>query len=1487
MTVNKKIERRPAPVGALSSVHQWQSQTAQSLVVPTPFDVEPNDGDILPGPQEDRFFATLSKGVANAVYFLTNAAPVTLGAPAIRDGQFDGQTLHLSPTTATVTLPAGSNIRGTTPLIVNVGGDLSMIWDDVDKIWSIEGGAGGSSTVAVFTDLTDTPADYTGQALLLAQVNAAETGLQFSNTLESELNIQVPASDGTAILNFLDEVAAVRLKIEYSDLVNTNVIESAVSMTVETLSGTLFLEGGSNVNINADSGNVSLNATVGDIVFIATPRPFSDGGVDIGSDSFKFATVFANRVGAGIAPVSPLHVYEDTTFTGATAGSTTEQDGTGDAVHHFILTGLETWTIGVDNSLGDQFAIAAGTGLDAAAHVQLLPSGETGFNKTPRANHCVDIDTLTNTVVGLYDTKDVTIEQGNNVNNNSTDFFFNRADAGFNQSEFHLFNGNNNVDTRRLFYMNFTDAGTTGGFSVRYSGFAAVGISENDEADTLLHLRSDGADTVAVQTWETTGTNGGKIAILVGDQDPTGNVTGSPGQLYGREGGTSSGVFLHKGSSADNTSWKEIQTTALAVDSAITFGDGSTQHVAATQDGFGWHVNTLVKGDVFNVNTQDTNPQGVVFRPDGLKLYVSGTTGDAVYEFDLGTAWNITTAVVSANTLDLSSEDNSPRGIAFRPDGLVIYVIGNENDAVFQYILTTAWDISTAAIDTSVSVSGQTVLPQDLHFKPDGLAFYLTDNTNDDVHRYNMTTPWDLGTASYSGDFFNAVDVSSPSGLAFKPDGTIMYVGGSSLDRLVEYGLTTPWDVTTAYLVKLFELSIGIGGAGATPLGFYLRNDGAKLYFASNRSGTDNEVIELELGLAFSGRVEYQGTLTDLGILNGLGATSYLDGTMQGHGTIPDGLMGGIAGINELATFDVSTEETDPSAVAFSVDGLKMYVAGDTGGDVNEYDLSPAWDASSAVINQTFSTGVDPDPTAMFFRSDGLRMYIIGSLTISVVEFALSTAWDISTAVQVASFSLNVADMLPEGISFSPDGLNFFVSDRFAETVRRWVLTDPWEVDSATITSDSIPVDTGNRGVAFRSDGKKMYVVAGEPDNVLEYDLDMAWDITSAVLFRTVTLPGVGTMRDIYLRADAKKFYVVDNTNTTVIELDLGASVKSVTSGEDNSPVTILKPTTGNDTTAVVALSNLGTNPGTVQTFVGDRDPTGLVTGSPGDTYRRSSGTSSSVFIHQGAAADTASWNKLDTNVANTNLTLDTSRVLQLDGNPFVILDGAQVLFAVSAGQSILEFGDSRFQADADGLQLDFGVADHFEIDGDEGTSLQVFTSNGPNLPPTWESASSTQVTFAALLAIASPSAGDMRFVTDAQVQANFTYNATFGKWTAPEYNIINNNAGGALVQGDVVQIDNDVDFSVETTAIEANPEIIGVVVVGGADSTDVLIKYAGEVLVNKIAGAITRDEFIFSSTTAGSADWAGTGGVGDFGIALENTSATQVRMLFVAAMTD
>jgi hypothetical protein len=69
--------------------------------------------------------------------------------------------------------------------------------------------------------------------------------------------------------------------------------------------------------------------------------------------------------GLGIEPQGKAHIYEDTTGTGIETGLTLEQDGTGDSLLHFVMTGAGTdWTMGTDNSsTNDPFSISSGNDL--------------------------------------------------------------------------------------------------------------------------------------------------------------------------------------------------------------------------------------------------------------------------------------------------------------------------------------------------------------------------------------------------------------------------------------------------------------------------------------------------------------------------------------------------------------------------------------------------------------------------------------------------------------------------------------------------------------------------------------------------------------------------------------------------------------------------------------------------------------------------------------------------------------------------------------------------------------------------------------------------------------------------------------------------------------------------------------------------------------------------------------------------------------------
>ncbi len=250
----------------------------------------------------------------------------------------------------------------------------------------------------------------------------------------------------------------------------------------------------------------------------------------------------------------------------------------------------------------------------------------------------------------------------------------------------------------------------------------------------------------------------------------------------------------------------------------------------------GWDVSTASHLQLFSVNAQETSPQGVFFKPDGLKMYITGSTGDDVNEYDLSTAWDVTTAVF-LQLFSIAGQDTFPGDFFFKPDGLKMYIVGTTGDDVNEYDLSTAWDISTAVFLQLFSVSAQDTAPVGLSFKPDGLKMYIAGSANDSVYEYDLSTAWNVSTAVYLQLISVTTEETILQGLFFKPDGTKMYATGSSGDDVNEYDLSTAWNVSTATFLQAFY----VGAQETAPRGVFFKPDGLKMYIVGSSVVVVNE----------------------------------------------------------------------------------------------------------------------------------------------------------------------------------------------------------------------------------------------------------------------------------------------------------------------------------------------------------------------------------------------------------------------------------------------------------------------------------------------------------------------------------------------------------------------------------------------------------------------------------------------------------------------
>jgi hypothetical protein len=104
--------------------------------------------------------------------------------------------------------------------------------------------------------------------------------------------------------------------------------------------------------------------------------------------------------------------------------------------------------------------------------------------------------------------------------------------------------------------------------------------------------------------------------------------------------------------------------------------------------------------------------------------------------------------------------------------------------------LSTGFDITTASFSQNFSVSAQETNVRHVSFNSDGTNMFVVGTANDQVHKYTLSTGFDVSTASFSQSFSVASQETMPQGLAFNADGTKMFVIGRNEDLVLQYSST-------------------------------------------------------------------------------------------------------------------------------------------------------------------------------------------------------------------------------------------------------------------------------------------------------------------------------------------------------------------------------------------------------------------------------------------------------------------------------------------------------------------------------------------------------------------------------------------------------------------------------------------------------------------------------------------------------------------------
>jgi sugar lactone lactonase YvrE len=540
--------------------------------------------------------------------------------------------------------------------------------------------------------------------------------------------------------------------------------------------------------------------------------------------------------------------------------------------------------------------------------------------------------------------------------------------------------------------------------------------------------------------------DGVSFSVASQDNNPRSVTFNSDGSKMFVLGVTGYSVYQYSLSTAWNPSSATYDSVSFSVESqetspgSIIFkSDGTSFYVIGyTNSVFQYDLTTAYDLSTASyasksLSTGLTNAVGLSISTDGTKLWASDV-GGTIQQFTMSTAWDVSTASSDSKSLDVSARGTFTTAIYVSPDGSAVYITNLGTDTIYEYDLSTAYDISTGTYNSvSFSVATQETNPWGFTFKDDGSKMYLIGNIGDTVYQYSTGTAttldlstgnyfsytptanttfafsnapasgtaagfalaltganagetYDIANASYDNKSFAVgSDSSIPLGLNASYDGTKFYIADNGGDDIDQYDLSTAWDISTA---SYNNKRLSVSSQDTTPLTVALNSDGTKMFLLG---AANNSIYQYSLSTAWD-----------------ISTGSY-----------------------DSVTFSLTTQSTGVSSFFVVSDGTKLFVSTHSSGVavVYQYSLSTAWDLSTiSYDSKSFSVySQESTPRGISLNSDGTKLFILGNINDTVYQYSLSTAYDISTAsYDSVSFSVSSQADNQYGILFKPDGTKMY-----------------------------------------------------------------------------------------------------------------------------------------------------------------------------------------------------------------------------------------------------------------------------------------------------------------------------------------------------------------------------------------------------------------------------------------------------------------------------
>ncbi len=530
-------------------------------------------------------------------------------------------------------------------------------------------------------------------------------------------------------------------------------------------------------------------------------------------------------------------------------------------------------------------------------------------------------------------------------------------------------------------------------------------------------------------------------------------------------------------------------------------------------------------------------PYGFAWSKDGLHLYIT-YSGDFIQHRICTTPFNTSGSSIQA-TFQHAEWESGCNFVDISPDGRYLYLGGTTRDSMIQFTLATPFNIATTPDNTTftagyeqinkrlnnifnLGTSDSSIRGSD--FNNDGTKFYLVGFADDNILQFSLSTAYEVGTQSYDGAYALGGDgLSTPYNIRWNNDGTKFFIVNYQADDIVEYSVSNAYDVTSGTITEGTNFDVSSYESNVLDVAF--NADGTQMFIIGN--GGD-EVNEWTLSTGF----DLSSTVTHVS------ATSL--------------------GMGNPASFDFNPTGTKMVVVDFDNDHIKAFNLSpgfDSSSITSNYeaiDLSPTqWDAAPS--GATYITNYWATPASCRFNGDGTTITILdrsGSSYDKAISLPLTTAYELSSFTDgTLRYTTNGGDN-PVEARFNPDGTKVYIADGSDDKIYQYSLAKPYALGrgSTAATYDGVSASLTSadpilRGFDFGPDGKSIYTIGNSNDTIGHFTLSSPYDVTSTVTYSgsVDTTPYEGSPQCIRIvnTPNGYKLHFMGTSADKIMEMDL------------------------------------------------------------------------------------------------------------------------------------------------------------------------------------------------------------------------------------------------------------------------------------------------------------------------------------------------------------